>query len=196
MQAMLRFMFKRLFALSMVALLLMGILISGTACDNTSPKTEGTKVEKVVKDTKGVVGTADELLAARLMTVGSAIGALQHCRSEKIYVGNPDVIDDSFYRLATIMRGYADRPAEDDLKLAALVGFEIYKASLARGMLVNITVVKGDKGNRFVNTDTDVTTVDHCKMVEKIVLDARKSLLKDVPPAEPVRPPNPKEKGT
>lgn len=158
-------------------MLLTAVLVLGTACS-----TETAPEAPVNPDAR----------RAELITLGSAIGALQHCEQAKVYVPKVSIFADSFYRLATIMRPMAQLPDGHQDKGVAMIAHFEYQESLKTGIFTRYFL---NKENKIETSDTKMDGDKACQMVEKIVVDARKpGKTLDVPAAEPInRPPQNKK---
>ena len=124
---------------------------------------------------------------AEVMSVASAIGVLQRCRATKVYIGNPDIVEDTFYRMAGIMRKYILN-ADNDPRMAelAVAAHEIYKISFQTGELMLVI----EKDLKLVPTTTPVETEAQCKTTETTLINVRqKGRLLDVAPVTPITPP-------
>lgn len=153
------------------------MLSLGTACSNeTAPEAPVSKDERY----------------AELITLGSAIGSLQHCEQALNYKPKTSIYENSFYRLATIMRPMAQYPEGSQEKGVAMIAHFEYQESLKTGVFTRYFI---GASNKIETADTKMDGDKTCQMVEKIVTEARKpGKTLDVPAAEPITRPPPSKK--
>lgn len=153
------------------------------ACDSPKPPTKAPTVETV--ETPSPV-RAQRDKAAEFLTLSSAVGALSHCEIEAIYVS--PIAEEAFYRLAGIGRTYIEAGGKD--QILSSLSWMLYKKSTQIGEFVRFFVMKDDTNLVGNDEGIKVTTVEECKMVEKIVLEAMQPGKRlDVKPVAPIETP-------
>ena len=127
---------------------------------------------------------AQEKHNALLLTTSSMVGALQHCKEDKIYT-SPQV-EDNFYRLRRVMLGLADSLIKGD-RLVSSVSYGVYVRSLQQGILFTFSQPAENTPEKPYRVDeTEVKTAAVCKDIEAKLKDLRKpGKLLDVVPAGP-----------
>jgi hypothetical protein len=167
-------------------LLMTAVLVLGTACDQTSQSPPPVKkVEKTQPKAKQPLTKSAhqlEIYKANLLTLSSAVGALQSCKNNGLY--ESPIYMETFYQIAQLMREPA-KDQENPLYNTAVIGWRLYMASIDSGIFAQFTV--SDDGT-WTNTQTNVSTADACKAVDKVLENARgrNGILDGVKPARPI----------
>jgi hypothetical protein len=165
-------MFKKLALLATLALALIG-----AACDQTQTSSEPKKFKQETAEQKAGKHAVD------VMTTASAIGALHFCRANKLYDDAKDVVDESFYRMAGVMRA---KMATNDEREAGLAraAFSMYVQSGQAGIFAKFTTKDGIEVEAH---NLEMKDPNACKTVEAFLIAQRaKGKLLDAPRAKPI----------
>jgi len=172
------------------AVLLLTFLLAG--CDQT-PTSSDTPAHKA---TAGAYKATDkQLKQAELLTLSSKVGALQGCRALDIYTS--PIVDDTFYRLATIMRAFM-QSNDEAIKDFVQRAFGIYWISGQTHHYAEFTP-KPEDANGVDMEIAENSAMDEatCKKIETDLETARKKNgTLDVVPAKPIQqtpPPGPSD---
>lgn len=166
----------------LILALLLGLTFLLGGCDQT-PTSSDSPAHKAFKPTDG------QLKQAELLTLSSAVGALQGCRALGIY-GSP-IVDDTFYRLATYMRAFM-QSSDEAMHEFVNRAFGVYWISGQTHHYAKFTPKPvDDNGVDMAIEEQPVLDEASCKTVETTLTKAReKGKTLDVLPAKPIAPPS------
>lgn len=153
---------RYLYSLMVTAFVACFLVLAG--CEPATPPTkpvEAPKVEAVKPRNDQPLGE----FTAQMMTVASHIGALHHCRADKLYVS--PTIEDTYYRMRGIMLGLQKTEQREMLRVGNMA-YAAYERSFMEGK-VFLVAVSPESHDRFSVVEIDVPSEDACKTVEKMV---------------------------
>ncbi len=160
---------------------LTGVLLLGTSC-NPTPPSSPVPAKSAPPSPPETAETKQQKHYAELLTLASATGVLQGCRQRTIYKGTPDLVEESFYRLATIMRAFVASGSSEQLAFAQQA-HTVYQVSGVTQTLYVFVVSNG----KIVDAQTAITSEAQCRTVESMLSQAMaKGRTLDVKRAEPI----------
>lgn len=149
-----------------------------TACEEaptkTPPEVTPPQISTPVKPAPKQVIPDDKYseMTAQFITLASYVGALHHCRVEKLYTSQ--IVEDSYYRMRGIMRSMM-ATGEPQLEAMGQITYAAYQRAFEQGVtLVTTIVAEGDNAGKFKVVTEAVDTEGKCKAVEGTLTEARK----------------------
>lgn len=107
------------------------------------------------------------------MTLSAQAGGLHHCRELEIYKADPDLVDDTYYRLRSVFVAYQASGDQDKVDQAQM-SYSVYKQALQQGAVTLVDVpTEGNPEAKFRLITIPVEGVDMCKAFETEVMKAR-----------------------
>lgn len=107
------------------------------------------------------------------MTLAGQAGGLHRCRETEIYKADPDLVEDTYYRLRALFVAYRDSGDQDKMDQSNMA-YQAYAQALQQGAVAYVDVPTEDNPEaKFRVITIPVQGVAMCKTFEVAVMKAR-----------------------